>query len=309
MPRARHHAAYPSRPLLRPGVHVCRREDGRLQVGLDTRLAVTAPDTAEIRGLLEGLRHGIPPPPMGDLTTAGARFCASLLDRDLVLDGDALLPALGDAETPEARESVAALFVDAGTDPCLRERRSRSVVAVDHQRLPRAAGHCRQLLTTAGVGTREDPTGPADVVVHLASGESDRARSDGWVSRDVPHLLVQCAEGILRVGPFVVPGETACLRCIDAHHTDRDPRRPLIVEQYAAAAGPRDGLPEPIHHDLLDLAVIWAARDAVRWLDGHRPRTWSTTIAVDPALQLLPTPWKPHPGCGCTWANQVSRSG
>lgn len=304
----RHHAAYPSRPLLRPGVHVCRREDGRVQVGLDPRLAVTAPETEESHRILDGLRHGIPPPPLSDLSPAGARLCSSLLDRGLVLDGDALLPALGSVETPEARESLTALVVDSGADPQLRHSRSRQLVGVSHQRLPRAARQCRQLLTTAGVGVREGTAAPVDVVLHLASGEPSRTRSDTWVSRDVPHVLVQCAEGIVRVGPFVVPGETACLRCIDAHHTDRDPRRPLIVEQYAAVDGPRDGLPEPIHHDLLDLAVIWAARDAVRWLDGHRPRTWSTTVTIDPALQMLPTPWKPHPGCGCTWG-QLARSG
>ena len=41
------------------------------------------------------------------------------------------------------------------------------------------------------------------------------------------------------IGPFVVPGETACLRCVDAHCTDADPSWPLLVRQYAAASSRR----------------------------------------------------------------------
>lgn len=307
-----HHSAYPPRALLRPGVHVCRRGDGQVQVGLDLRLALTAPDTDEVRAILDGLRHGVAPPPLADLTPVTARLCSALLEKDLVIDADALLPALGDAANEEARESLTAMYVDAGRDGRARSaQRAATVVAVDNRRLPRAAERCRQLLGDAGVTVVESTVSrdrTVDLALHLSAGEPDRSHSDRWVSRDVPHLIVQCTEGFIRVGPFVVPGRTACLRCLDAHHTDRDPRRPLVVEQYAAARGPRDGLPEPIHHDLLDLAVIWAARDTVTWVDGGRPRTWSTTVTIDPALELLPTPWRPHARCGCTWASQVACS-
>ncbi|MDN5895384.1 MAG: hypothetical protein L0H93_15340, partial [Nocardioides sp.] len=135
MSGARHHAAYPPRPLLRPGVHVCRREDGRLQVGLDVRLAVTAPDTPEVLALLDGLRHGVPPAPIGELTPAAARLCSALLDRGLVLDGDALWPALGQATTREARESLTAMFVEAGVrgGPTRDHRRGCRVLISNHR--------------------------------------------------------------------------------------------------------------------------------------------------------------------------------
>ena len=79
---SRPHPAYPSRPLLRPGAWVCRRADGHLQVGLEQRIALVAPDTAAVRAVLDGLRAGSPPLHPSSLPPAVARFCVDLLDRE-----------------------------------------------------------------------------------------------------------------------------------------------------------------------------------------------------------------------------------
>jgi hypothetical protein len=102
----------------------------------------------------------------------------------------------------------------------------------------------------------------------------------------------------------VVPGRTACLRCIDAHHTDADPAWPLLVRQYAAACrrDRADGTPEPVDPLLATLAVAWAARDLTAYADGGRPSTWSTTVTLDARPDRLETQaWLRHPGCGCSW--------
>jgi len=299
----RRHPAYPARPLLRPGVRVCRRSDGDLQIGLDARLALVVPDTTEVRSLLDGLREGTAPPHPDLLPGRVARLCADLLDRGLVVDGDDLLAALGAAPDRRARESVAALFADAGMAAgALLTARGRVPDTVSHDRAPRSARRCRELLGAAGVGQEggqgADGAGP---VLHLARTEVDRDVTDAWMRSDRPHLLVALADGIVRVGPFVVPGQTACLRCIDAHHGERDPRRALVLHQYAESRAPHSGVPDPVPHDLLDLALVWAVRDLVAWIDGRRPRSWSATVQVDPALELAVTPWPAHPGCGCAW--------
>jgi bacteriocin biosynthesis cyclodehydratase domain-containing protein len=140
----------------------------------------------------------------------------------------------------------------------------------------------------------------------ICGTDPDRAVVDDWIRRDLPHLFLTATEGVLRVGPFVAPGQTACLRCIDAHHTEHDPRRALVLQQYAEALQPRDGLPEPVPADLLDLAVGYAVRDLVNWVDGKRPATWSATVQIDGRLELARTPWPRHPGCGCSWGQQVA---
>jgi bacteriocin biosynthesis cyclodehydratase domain-containing protein len=121
----------------------------------------------------------------------------------------------------------------------------------------------------------------------------------------LPHLLLRLVEGHAVVGPFVLPGETACLRCIDAHHADVDPSWPLLVAQYASAVARdrEDAVPEPVDPLLAGLTAAWAAREVVSHVEGRRVSTTSATIRLDPHLTALETrAWPRHPECGCSWA-------
>lgn len=306
MPSTRRHPGFPARPMLHPGVRLCRREDGHLQLGLATHLRVIAPDTDEIRSLLGELRSGIPPGPVTGLSPAALRLCRDLLDKNLVLDAEVYLDTVTSARGQRLRESVSAHLAQAGREAAsLLERRRNTSVQVVHRASRQAARRVSEQLRAAGV-CLVDEAGRPDLGVLVSRGEADRDLIDPWVQHDVPHVVVGTSEGVVRAGPFVVPGRTACVRCIDAHHGDHDPRRALIVTQYAAAPPPRDGLPEPIHHDLFEMAVLWAARDVLTWVDGGQPQTWSTTITFDPALELRRTPWRPHPDCGCTWGQRLA---
>ncbi|QIX27613.1 hypothetical protein ncot_14145 [Nocardioides sp. JQ2195] len=297
------HPGFPARPLLRPGVRICRREDGHLQVGLASHLAVVAPDVDEVRQLLAGLRNGVPPGPVSSLSPGALRLCSDLLDRGLVMDADDFFTSVGARRGQESRESLSAFFADNGSlTRGLLERRRQTAVRVEHRGLPRAGRRLSALLETGGTGSSVDAQ--PDLAVLVTRGETDRDRLDDWVRADLPHLLVSSSEGVVRVGPFVVPGHTACLRCVDAHHADTDPRRPLILTQYADPAAPRDGLPDPIHHDLLDMALLWASRDLLNWIDGKQPTTWSATITLDPTLDLRRAHWAQHPACGCGWGRR-----
>lgn len=303
MSSTRRHPGFPARPLLRPGVRVCRREDGHLQVGLAAHLAVVAPDDPEVRELLDGLRSGIPPGPVSLLSPVVVRLCSDLLDHGLVIDADDFFTSVSSRRRQEARESLSAFFAENGSwGSRVLERRARAVIRVEHRGLPRAARRLDALLDAAGVPPR--PEAAPDLVVLVTRGEIDRNQLDDWVRNDLPHLLVTTSEGVVRVGPFVVPGETACLRCVDAHHAEADPRRPLILAQYADPVAPRDGLPDPIHHDLLTMALLWASRDVLNWVDGRQPTTWSATITFDPTLNLQHALWHQHLACGCGWGQR-----
>jgi bacteriocin biosynthesis cyclodehydratase domain-containing protein len=295
------HPGFPARPLLRPGVRVCRRADGVLQIGLDRSLAVVAADTVEVNEVLDGLRSGTPPASPRQLSAAAARLCADLLDRNLVVDGDLWLATIGSATSDRVRAGLTSVVADAGLDAQrVLERRRRTGVSVEGVGLAEAVARAGVLLESSGIGTGRD------VVLMICGTDPDRSLVDDWTREDLPHLFLTATEGVLRVGPFVVPGRTACLRCIDAHHTEHDPRRALVLQQYAEATLPRDGLPEPVPADLLDLALGYAVRDLVSWVDGLRPATWSATVRIDGGLELARTPWPRHPGCGCSWGQQLA---
>ena len=99
------------------------------------------------------------------------------------------------------------------------------------------------------------------------------------------------------------PGVTACLRCIDAHQSVRDPDHVAVTARYvrATARVRPDGVPD-IDPALAALALAWAARDVVAHLDGREPSTWSRTLVLsaEPARRDEHE-WRRHPQCGCCW--------
>ena len=298
--------AHRMRPLLRPGTHVLRRADGSLQLGLDPGTAVVLDPRPDLRAtLLDGSadRHD--------------RLVGLLDAQSLLVDERVLMPLIGRTGTRLPRASGAALARDAGHDAGARATaRERSRVAVAGFGHPDGADlvdRLAELLARAGV-RRERPRTPASpstrrrhgtVGVLVGVGEPDRELADTWMRERTPYVVVRLTEGRATVGPFVVPGRTACLRCVDAHHTDADPEWPLLVRQYASASsGDRaDGVPEPVDPALAVLAVAWAARDVTSYVDGDRPSTWSSTLVLDHGLTTLETrSWLRHPECGCGWA-------
>ena len=292
-------ARFPDRPVLHPGVLVTRRDDAHLQIGLDPALAVVAPDVPETRALLSSMAEGAAP----RLTPAVARLSAELLAGGLVIDGDDLF-----ADLPASRlgsHSVAAAYAHAGLGGReLLTRRSTRPVAVEVSGpLPEIGDLAERLLGLSGVPV----VGTPYAVLVIAVGEFDRTRTDALTHSDTPHLLVQLAENVIRLGPFVVPGVTACLRCVDAHLGDTDPRRALIVEQYARAAVHRaDGVPEPVDPAVATAVIGWAVRDLVSFVDDEVPATWSAGLRFGPGMRNETTEWSRHQSCGCAWADATA---
>lgn len=284
-------------------------------MGLDPQQAVVLPDTDDVRTTLALLsrsaaRSEYPDPRTLDL----------LADHGLLVDQAAALPLMpggGDrcptaSRTASARHDTSALVRSAG-DEAPERMRSRRRLGVRVAAFGGAPGAmlCNRavgLLSDVGVPVRRcaGAGGATTGVVGLlvGCGEPERDLVDGWMRDSVPHLLVRVSEGHATVGPFVVPGRTACLRCLDGHATDADPSWPLLVTQYAARCGRdrADGLPEPVDVLLASVALAWAARDLVSYAERRRPATWSATVRLEPALAGIETQrWLRHPACGCGW--------
>ena len=298
------------RPMLRPGVHVLERRDHSLQVCLDPRHAVLLADQEPVRRTLRLLAE-----PGAGLETADPATLATLREAALLVDDGALLPLVPvvGGLLPDRNDRAALAYSDGEDAGGLLERRRRHpTTVIGFGGLPgrRLAERLAELLSTAGLPSHADgrARNGDQVRVVVGVGEPPREVFDEPVRDGHPHLLVRMREGQALVGPFVVPGRTACLRCVDAHLTDADPCWPLLVAQYAARqAGDRaDGVPEPVDSLLAELAVAWAARDVASYAEGRRPSTWSTTIRLDAQLTAVETqPWLRHPGCGCSWGEPV----
>lgn len=265
-------AGLPDRPTLRPGLHVVRRDDRHLQVGLDPPHRLVVPDVPDVRRLLADLAAGRPP---GPGTDTARRVLVDLVDAGLVVDSP------DDAADAARARGAAPVRVDAPAD---------------------LGDPVRRLLDASGCVLARPAARPA-VALLIVDGEVRRDAVDELVGAEIPHLVVTAGVDGFRLGPFVVPGTTACLRCVDAHLGELDPRRAVVLEQVAnVRPGERLARRDPA---LLALVTAWVARDVVRFVDGLEPSTWSASIEVGSAPLPHHRAWLRHPHCGCAWGDDL----
>jgi len=114
----------------------------------------------------------------------------------------------------------------------------------------------------------------------------------------IPHLAASASEAIGVVGPLVLPGRTACLRCLDYTRADNDPAWPLILAQLARRQ------PDPAACDAALVAAVaaQASGQALAFIDKASltdAATNGTLELVLPAWQWRRRTWRPHEGCTC----------
>ncbi len=137
------------------------------------------------------------------------------------------------------------------------------------------------------------PDGPEVVLLAGATVEPDRATTDALFRDGRAHLVVRLEPGRAVVGPFVQPGRTPCVRCLDLGRVRLDPAWPQLLAQLCR----EPVTPEPA-------LVAWGAATAAvqvrAWLAGALPETAGATLEVSVAeFRLHSRAWPAHPGCGC----------
>jgi bacteriocin biosynthesis cyclodehydratase domain-containing protein len=119
------------------------------------------------------------------------------------------------------------------------------------------------------------------------------------VRHRVPHLAAAASEAIGVVGPLVLPGRSACLRCLDLTRAERDPAWPLILAQLAGQPGAD---PPACDTVLAAMVAAQAAAQALAFIDqgGEAAAVTDGTLElVLPGWQWRRRSWQPHPRCGC----------
>jgi hypothetical protein len=144
--------------------------------------------------------------------------------------------------------------------------------------------------TTRARGTRPD--------LAVLIGIPDPELAARLMRERIPHLAVSASEAIGVVGPLVLPGRSACLRCLDLARTDRDPAWPLILAQLAS----RQADPPACDAALAAAVAAHASAQALAFIDRPAqagPVTNGTLELVLPAWQWRRRTWPPHLDCAC----------
>ncbi len=265
------------------------RVPGELQIGVGSTHRVRVPDTPAVRRVLAVLARGEAP---RDAPTT-RRVLGQL--GPVLRDGDTLVHP----RIPAEEVAAAALRhpYDATERLYLREQQ-RVQVAGDLGLAPEVDPTA--LLRRCGLGIAAEGETPTAVLM-LERGEPERTDLDHLVHRGTPHLVLRAVESEIVLGPFVYPGRTACLRCLDAHATAQDQTYPMVLDGYHRALR-HDGVADPIDAAVAVAALGWAVSDLVRFAEQDRPTTWSATIAFASGREpRAAVPWLRHPRCGCSW--------
>jgi hypothetical protein len=120
--------------------------------------------------------------------------------------------------------------------------------------------------------------------------------------RELPHLFVDVCETTATIGPFVLPGVTPCLRCLQLSRGDRDHRWPMLAAQLVN----RSVAVEACDVTVATLASALTATHALQWVDAAGNDVVADIDSaggvlewdlVDRRLRRRSLP--AHPACGC----------
>jgi hypothetical protein len=201
---------------------------------------------------------------------------------------------------------LAALLVTAGigsvdvVDEAAAGAQDAGVGGLGLQDVGRSRGEAaRERLRAAAPSAPRGPLARADLVVLAPSRPEQLEEARRLVDDGTPHLLAEVRETLGVVGPLVLPGRSACLRCLDLTRTDLDPGWPSLAAQLASPSRARTACDGP-------LAVAVAAQAAFQVLalvDGTvDPAAVGGTLELAlPDYRWRRRSWPVHPDCGCVW--------
>ena len=236
-----------------------------LQIGVDPVLARLDDVSEGDARLIDALVVGVP--------RSGLDMLADLagVDRRRV---DQLLTSLANALGAEPTPAPPPLtVVGAGTGA---------------QRIAAVLAEAGYSVTLSAMGARVRRAAPRPAAVVLVSAHViDPAEHQRWLRADIAHVPVVFGEAGVRVGPFVDPGRSACLACVEQQRTRDDPSWPAVAAQLwgTAAAAEASGL------------ATEAAVEVLRLLRG---RTVERSIRLDAESgERTTTRWAVSERCGC----------
>jgi hypothetical protein len=296
------------RPALRTGLLPLWRDHETVQIGVDPRRAVAITgmsDAGEVIRLLDGsrdraelvaeaARRGVP-------KQIAERVLTVLAAAGVLIDYPAeLLQSVPADLRRRLRPVLAAASLgsqDGDGGARLLAHRSATTVAVSGA--GPVADSLADLLTQSGLAARREQSADgaeADLLVLV--GHQSPSQTAELLRLGHPHLAVTASEGIGVVGPLVLPGSTACLRCLDLTRAERDPAWPLVLAQLTN----RSADPPACDPILAATVASHAAAVVVAFADGgplaHAAVNGTLELLV-PRWQWRRRSWRPHSACCC----------
>jgi hypothetical protein len=289
------YAALPDRPRLVGRPVIVWRSHRHLQVGLDDDALVfesVPPGMAMVLNRMDGhhtvsqLSRHLDEPWLAWLLTA-------LAEHGRIADGPvpARAPAVRVIGMGSLGGAVAHGLLALGQPVRLHDPTASSARRVREVVNALAAGHPLPLRPMAEPDI--DPSAPvALTVLAVDTIEPDRLLTDRLTASGIPYLVVRLQPGRAVVGPLVIPGVTACVRCTDLVQAASDDAWPVIACALAQS-------PAPASPTLSAWAAALAVAHTSTFLRGGDPESMRGTIEIGDDGVTRFRSWSRIPSCHC----------
>jgi hypothetical protein len=147
--------------------------------------------------------------------------------------------------------------------------------------------------------------GTATFVVRVGSRPGSALATRGVRQRTAPRLDVYLRDGVVVVGPLVLPGGSPCGECLELHRRDRDRAWPALAAQLATG---RD-VTEACAVTTALAGAAYAVEEVLRHTDGRPVRTIGATVEIAGPGAARRRSWPAHPLCDCYRRRRSSQSG
>lgn len=306
---------------LREGTSVLIRSNGDVQVGLGRKSAVFSGLDASEQSFLQSLRFPIP----GGAALERARkrgipkerveLLGELLDHhgltqielepNSAADAHRLLRRDGHARSLANRSDVRVDIVAFSCgDPVqflkmqpyvsalVETLKSASITRIGFDYRGRDMGGLSRAALGELVGIEQPLHSEPHFVIALFARASSAAMVHPWQEAGIPHVSVVFNEDCIQIGPFVRPGKSPCLKCVDRNFRDLDAEWPALQIQC------RDQPFPFLSTDLCTTTAIMTSRLVSNELDGVGVEPGEVRF-IDEDFIVERATWPHHHDCGC----------
>jgi hypothetical protein len=171
---------------------------------------------------------------------------------------------------------------------------------VDALRTLLAASPNKALVST-GSKLLEKQLQKMDCAVLISHQVIEPRRYAPWISRDVPHIAVSFDSQFASVSPLIIPGQTACLFCLEILRTDQDAQWPVLASQLIASQKKFDDSASQLFTAGIVIQKILARLDRVAGFDLAEENLTGYRLNLNSG-EITEFVWPRHNACQCNLA-------
>ena len=137
-----------------------------------------------------------------------------------------------------------------------------------------------------------------DCAVLISHQAMEPRRYAPWLSRDVPHIAVTFDAELASVSPMIIPGQTACLFCLENIRTDTNPNWPVLASQLISSQKKFDDAASQLFTAGIVVQKILARIDKISGFQFYEENLTGYQLNLKSGA-ITQFAWPEHPACKC----------